>query len=334
MAGFEGRDKEKKKPAAAPLLQEQGNVVTLSKWVNESRKLITTDMPLREFQSTASLQLGRGKKHNSPATVKYHPEIYPVQEMPMAASPVAIEKELSPWEALKIPIRQFSEYLKTFYRGGIENTEISYLNGFLLNLPGRIWHWIVKVFEPLSNAFKIVFHLNEHQAILTEVDHSENLSTRKTADPLARAAVIVASASPIRGGPGDEVWMRFYVNKLDPLTPFHEKYFEEFVGMYLSGQDEAWNDFFKREEKNLNSSPWRGVILEAQNRQEQSQVEVTEKIPNIPILELPLPSFFDVVPIIFRWILPFRINVLEVLWSGVHIVPEGFLEPTKAWAGN
>jgi len=259
----------------------------------KSNKLITTDMPLRKLRPTVARSGGETTlKTRSPATADYVPSIE-VQpnfdqgpEMLRAASPVRIDTSKTWWNGVVLmdPVRRLrlmnllpniEEYLLV---------KIAYLSKRLMNLLDHFWHLFVTVLGGIRYVFRFMFpfpktpvrptfspdrKLQEDDPKIEAVNQSVNVDSENP-----RAALVAASSSPVQKGPKDKkawkVWRPFYENKLNLLTPYHKKYFEKFIEIYLDPPDEAWSDFFKQEEEKPDS-PWQIVILEAKSRQKGFQ---------------------------------------------------------------
>ena len=72
-------------------------------------------------------------------------------------------------------------------------------------------------------------------------------------------AVVHASVEA-KGSPLEHDWHRFYTNKLDPLTPNHEKYFPWFVANFMDPDKADWQEFRQQVEADP-GSPWQTVLV-------------------------------------------------------------------------
>jgi hypothetical protein len=92
------------------------------------------------------------------------------------------------------------------------------------------------------------------------------------------AAVVAMSSSPIKGGPEDAVWMKFYTNKLNPEKPGHAQYLNEFVEIYRTMEkSSSWYEFFQSVEPD---SPWQVVVQTANKRGgEKKAGDIVVEIP-------------------------------------------------------
>ncbi|MBI5024783.1 MAG: DUF2219 family protein [Candidatus Omnitrophica bacterium] len=76
------------------------------------------------------------------------------------------------------------------------------------------------------------------------------------------AGAVVHASVEAKGSPLEQDWYRFYTNKLDPLTPNHEKYFPWFVANFMDPDKADWQEFRQQVEAD-SSSPWQVVLAKA-----------------------------------------------------------------------
>ena len=122
-----------------------------------------------------------------------------IQDMPMAASPVVIEKgPLLLGEMPEILERPTVKPRFVFIIDAIKSIKIAYLGKPLISLWSFIAYRILGFFKALSGVFKITFRLNKAPEKSIVVNRLGNLRTRETAEPLRKAAVVHSVSSPVR----------------------------------------------------------------------------------------------------------------------------------------
>ena len=90
--------------------------------------------------------------------------------------------------------------------------------------------------------------------------------TRDTIDEIRDTnfpvGAVVHASVEAKGSPLAQDWHRFYTNKLDLLTPNHEKYFPWFVANFMDPDKADWQEFRRQVEADP-GSPWQTVLAKA-----------------------------------------------------------------------
>ena len=215
----------------------------------------------------------------------YQPLRYQMPEKQVAASPVRIDKTMPDWNAVLAPANETVISPEIFpVEESLVNIVMSYLHSILPNFFshfGRLFMWMVEI---IKSIFKRTVESSPTPEEFVKEEEKEKVQVsavdviRVQAQPnQAKAAVVVASSSPVKGGPKDEVWMDFWRKKLNPEEPGHQKYLSDLAEIYSSspvGSD--WRIFFDDVEKDK-SSPWQIVINRANLQVAQQETQAPEK---------------------------------------------------------
>ncbi|MBI5416194.1 MAG: hypothetical protein HZA29_05205, partial [Candidatus Omnitrophica bacterium] len=96
----------------------------------------------------------------------------------------------------------------------------------------------------------------------------------QTAEVSPPVGAVVHASEQAKGSPLEQDWYRFYTNKLDPLTPNHEKYFPWFVANFMDPDKTDWQEFRQQVEADP-GSPWQTVLVRV--REEEGHHVVASK---------------------------------------------------------
>ncbi len=84
------------------------------------------------------------------------------------------------------------------------------------------------------------------------------------------SAVVAAISSPIKGEPGDDAWMEFYEDKLNPKASGHQKYMNYFIDLYHNSEKGSnWRVFFKEVEQGQHAK-WK-IVIESSGERDQEE---------------------------------------------------------------
>ena len=248
------------------------------------------------------------------------------QEMAEAASPALIDKTMGPWRGvIAIPDRALIDTTIHKAEGGAVNTFAAYVLSRLFNLWDYLARWIVRFLTMFQAVFRVAIDFSaypEFSFYPGQAPPGRSAGGGRVLNAVSQsgerndAAVVAVSSSPVKGGPEDAVWMRFYTNKLNPLTPGHEKYMAEFIVLYRSAEKGSpWYEFFAGLDPD---SPWQVVIQKAREQDKERPLFKMHPVIPLPVGHsdwygyLPYRVIWYIFPILFR---PISINVNR--WWGM-----------------
>jgi len=205
-----------------------------------------------------------------------------------------------PWQVFMVPGRRWVDILVALVEEPLVVIRRHYifwaasrkgytLLDFIFNMFVRVWMLITELLNSLMR--RVRWPSTEGADTLTlpviktvvnpgwDMGHFKGYGHGTKEGPIDKGppvgAVVRAMSSPVKGGPEDAVWMRFYRNKLNPETPGHQKYLNDFVELYQSSSEGSkWYKFFKKEER-IVDSPWQIVFQTANKDSEIVNVSQT-----------------------------------------------------------
>ena len=143
----------------------------------------------------------------------------------------------------------------------------------------KIWE---KMLLKLRKKIRDLIVFNVPEALKKAGDRVQGLGARgddgrwsmvdgQTPEVSSPVGAVVHASVEAKGSPLEQDWHRFYTNKLDPLTPNHEKYFPWFAANFMDPDKADWQEFRRQVEADP-GSPWQTVLVKVMEAEAEGSV--------------------------------------------------------------